>query len=120
MIRGKHWFPTINIMIEQIIGRCYEFQVATKQHRQELIKVTDIPKKLWDVIAVDLSGPDPDGHYNLVAIDKRTRYPEVGKTHSTALQPTEEKLKTMFATYGTQDSWKVTTEHRSVPESLQS
>ena len=101
MIRAKYWFPTMNTMIEQIIGQCYECQVTTKQHRQEPIKVTDIPKKPWDVIAVDFSGPYPDGHYNLVAIDKRTRYPEVAKTHSTAFQPTKEKLKTMFATHGT-------------------
>lgn len=85
----------------KIIGQCYECQVTTKQHRQEPIKVTDIPKKPWDVISVDFSGPYPDGHYNLVAIDKRTRYPEVMKTHSTAFQPTMEKLKTMFATHGT-------------------
>ena len=120
MIRGKYWFPTMNSMIEQIIGQCYECQVTTKQHRQEPIKVTDIPKKPWDVIAVDFSGPYPDGHYNLVAIDKRTRYPEVAKTHSTAFQPTKEKLKTMFATLAPQDSWKVTTDHRLIPESLQS
>jgi len=63
--------------------------------------VTDIPNKPWDVIAVDFSGPYPDGYCNLVAIDKRTRYPEVVKTHSTAFPPTKVKLKTMFATHGT-------------------
>jgi len=63
-------------------------------------KVPDILKKPWDVIAVDFSGPYSDGHYNLVAIDKRTRYPEVVKTHSTAFQPSKEKLKTLFATHG--------------------
>ena len=36
----------------------------------------------------------------MVAVDKRTRYPEVAKTHSTA-QPTMEKLKNMFATHET-------------------
>ena len=79
MIRGKYWFPTMNSMIEQIIGQCYECQVATKQHRQEPVKVTNIPQKPWDVIALEFSG-----HYNLVAIciDKRSRYPKVAKTHS--------------------------------------
>ena len=58
----------MNCMIEQIIGQYYECQVTTKQHRQEPInKVTDIPKKPWNV---DFSGPYPDGHYNLEAIDK--------------------------------------------------
>ena len=30
MIRGKYWFPTMNSMIEQIIGQCHERQVTTK------------------------------------------------------------------------------------------
>lgn len=28
-------------------------------------------------MSIDFDGPYPDGHYNLVAIDKRTRYPMV-------------------------------------------
>ena len=99
MLREKYWSPSMNGMVEQIIGQCYECQVTTKEHRQEPVKGTDIPKKPWDVIAVDFGGPYPDTYYNLVAIDKRTRYPEVAKTHSTAAKPTTEKLKTMFATH---------------------
>ena len=90
----------MNSMIEQIIGQFYEYQVTTKQHKQQPIKVTDIPKKPWDIIAVQFCGPYPDGHYSLVPIDKRTRYPEVAKTHSAAFQPTKEKLKTNFANDG--------------------
>ena len=99
MLKENFWFPSMNVMVEQIIGQCYECSVTTKQHRQEPVKVTDIPKKLWDVIAIDFGGSYPDGHYNLVAIDKWTRYPEVAKTHSTAAKPTTERLKTMFATH---------------------
>ena len=101
MLREKYWFPTMNSMVEQIIGQCYACQVTTKQHRQEPIKMSPIPKKPWDTVAVDFGGPYPDGHYNLVAIDKQTRYPEVQSTHSTAFRPTRRKLKTMFATHGT-------------------
>ena len=82
----------MNNMVEQIIGQCYECQVTTKQHRQEPIKVTDHTQ--------ETVGPNPDGHYNLVAVEKRTRFPEVVKTHSTAFQSTKEKLKTVFATHG--------------------
>ena len=71
--------------------------VKLPQNRQEPVKVTDT----WDVIVVDLSAPYPDGHYNLMAMKERTRYPEVAKTHSTTSKPTMEKLKTMFATHGT-------------------
>ena len=95
LLREKSWCPSMNS-----IGQCYECQVTMKQHRQETVKVTDSPKKPWEVIAVDFGGPYPDGHYNLLAIDKRTRYPEVAKIHLTAARPTVEKLKTMFATHG--------------------
>ena len=96
-IGGKYGYPSMNSMIEQIIGHCYACQVTTKLHRQEPVKVTDT----WDVIVVDFSAPYPDGHYNLMAMKKRIRYPEVAKTHSTTSKPTMEKLKTMFVTHGT-------------------
>jgi hypothetical protein len=101
MLREKYWFPTMNTMVEQITGQCFECQVTTKQHKQEPVKLTVIPEKSWDVISVDFGGPYPDGHYNLVAIDKRTRYPEVARVSSTSFPQTEEKLKTMFATHRT-------------------
>ncbi len=43
----------------------------------------------------------PDGHYNLVAIGKRTRYPEVEVTYSTSFKPSQVKLKRMFGHHGT-------------------
>ena len=64
-------------------------------------KPTVIPEKSWDVISEDFVGPYPDGHYNLVAIDKKTRYPEVARVSSTSFPQTKEKLKTIFATHGT-------------------
>eukprot|EP00794_Sanderia_malayensis_P020866 gene20866-22918_t len=63
--------------------------------------MTVIPNKPWEVVSVDFGGPYPDGHYNLVAVDKRTRYAEVETIHSTAAKPTMKKLKKMFATHGT-------------------
>ena len=88
-------------MVEQLVGQCYECQVTTREHRQEPLKRTEIPEKPWQVVSVDFGGPYPDGHYNLVVIDKRTRYPEVETLYSTAVKPTKEKLKKVFATYGT-------------------
>ena len=45
------------------------------------------------MVSVDFGGPFPDGHYNLLVIDKRTRYPEVEIVYPTAVKPTKEKLK---------------------------
>ena len=100
MLRSKYWFPTMNTMVESLIEQCFECQVATKQHTEEPIKPTTIPQKPWEEIAIDFGGPYPDGHYNLVAIDKRTRYPEVEVTYSTSFTATQAKLKRMFGHHG--------------------
>ena len=64
-------------MTERDVENCYECQLTTKQHRQAPVKMTQIPEKTREVVSVDFGGPYPDGHYNIVVIDKRTRYPEV-------------------------------------------
>ena len=105
MIRAKYWFPSINAMIDQMIGNCFVCQVTTKDHKQEPIKPSKpsvIPRYPSEEISLDLGEAYPDGHYNLVAIDHRSRYPEV-KTVSN--QPSKEKLKKMFA-------------HHSIPKQI--
>jgi hypothetical protein len=101
MLRQKYWFAAMNSMIDQVIEQCYECKVATKDSKEEPIKPSEIPAKPWDVVAMDFGGPYPDGHYNLVLIDKRTRYPVVEEISSTSFKLTKEKLKQIFSTYGT-------------------
>ena len=102
----------MNSMIDTAIDQCYECKVATKESREEPIKVTSIPSRPWDTVAVDHGGPYPDDHYNLVMIDKGTRYPVVEAVPSTSVKVNKEKLKHTFATYGT-PRWRATTDHRS-------
>ena len=91
MLRDKYWFPGMNGRIEQMVEHCYDCQVTTQDRRQESIKPSAIPKEPWEEISVDFGGPYPDGHYNLVVLDQRTRYPEVEVVFSTAMKPTKEK-----------------------------
>lgn len=100
MLRAKYWFPNMNAMIDQTIGHCYDCQVTTRNHREEPIKPSVIPEEPWEQITIDFGGPYPDGHYNLVAVDRRTRYPEVEVVSSTAFKPTKERLRKMFAHHG--------------------
>ena len=93
MLREKYWLPVMNHLISQTIGSCFDCQVATKSHRQEPIKPSVILEEPWEQISIDIGGPYPDGHYNLVAIDQRTRYPVVEVVSSTGLKQTKEKLK---------------------------
>ena len=91
----------MNKMIEEIIGKCFDCQVTTKNHRSEPLKMTEIPEDTWHTISMDFRGPYPDGHYNLVLIDKRSRYPVVEEVTSTNFKQTKRVLKGIFATYGT-------------------
>ena len=101
MLRRKYWFPEMNRMIEDIVGKCFDCQVATQCYRSEPLKMTEIPEEPWSTVAMDFRGPYPDGHYNLVMIDKRSRYPIVEETTSTNFKQTKRALKGIFATYGT-------------------
>lgn len=100
MMRNKYWFPEMNTMIEDQIRGCYECQVTTKSHHREPVKMTTIPEAPWEILSVDFGGPYPDGHYNLVAIDKRTRFPEVEQIYSTAAKPTIKVLRKIMTNYG--------------------
>ena len=73
----------------------------TKEKREEPIKVTNIPSQPWDTVSIDHGGTYPDGHDNLVLIDRRTRYPVVEAVPSTNFKVNKERLKHIFATYGT-------------------
>ena len=99
-LRRKYWFPALSDMVDEIVGRCFDCSVATKDSRSEPIKMTEIPEESWDTISMDFGGPYPDGHYNLVLIDKRSRYPIVEEVRSTNFKSTKRALKGVFATHG--------------------
>ena len=107
MLRTKYWFPYLNSMVDHTVGQCYECKLTSTRVRDEPLKPSVIPSKPWETVSVDFSGPYPDGHYNLVIIDKRTRYPEVEPISTTGCKTTKEKLKKIFA-------------HHGVPERLES
>ena len=72
MLRAKYWFPRLNSMVEDMVIRCYQCQISNTDNKQEPVKPSKIPEIAWHTLAVDFGGPYPDGHYNLVVIDKRT------------------------------------------------
>lgn len=116
MLREKYWFPLMNSMIDTAIDQCYECQVATKGNREEPIKVTNIPNRPWDTVSVDHGRPYPDGHYNLVLIDKRTRYPVVKSVPSTDFQTNKER-STSSPPMELRGELRATTDPRSILKS---
>lgn len=79
----------MNILVDEIVTHCYECQVITKQHVKEPLKMTEIPEKPWKVESIDFGGPYPDGYYNLVVVDKRTRYPDIETLWNNSMQANE-------------------------------
>lgn len=100
MLRAKYWFPRLNGMVENVISKCYQCQISTVEHKQEPVKPSEIPATAWHTVSVDFGGPYPDGHYNLLVIDKRTRFPVVEQTTSTSCRITCDRLRKIFATHG--------------------
>ena len=88
-------------MIGIAVDQCSECQVVIKENRDEAIKATNITSRPWDTVSIDHNGPFPDGYYNLVLIDKRTRYPVVELVASTNFKTNKDRLKHIFATYET-------------------
>jgi len=101
LLREKYWFPGMTTMVETCVEQCYECRVATKEDKSEPIKATEIPGRGWEVVSMDFGGPYPDGHYNMVLIDKRTRYPVVEEVSSTSFDAIHVKMKGILSTYGT-------------------
>ena len=102
MLRAKYWFPRLNSMAEETVTvtKCYQCQIATPEYRQEPVKPSEIPETEWHTLSADFGGPYPDGHYNLVVIDKRTRFPVVEQVKSASGRSTCDKLRAIFAKHG--------------------
>ena len=89
----------MNSIIDTVINQCYEPQVATTEKREEPIKVTNILSHLWDTVSIDHGGLYPDDHYNLVLIDKTTRY-SVKRQYPQLISKSQGETEA-FSAYGT-------------------
>ena len=49
---------------------------------KEAVKPTQVPEELWEALSTEFGVPFPDGQYNLVIVDKRTRYSIVKEVSS--------------------------------------
>ena len=100
MLGGKYWFPRLNSMVEDAVSKCFECQICNTEHRQEPVKPSEIPETAWHTLSVVFGGPYTDGHFNLVIIDKRTRFLVVKQLTSTSCKVICDKLRKLFAMHG--------------------
>lgn len=89
-------------MVKKATKPCFKCQLAKKKNGDEILEVTNTQSRPWDTVYIDEGRPYADGHYNLVLINKRTRYPVVESVPSTSFQTRKERLLNhTFATSGT-------------------
>ena len=101
ILREKVWWVGISSAVEQVIKTCHSCQVTTSSKvKCEPIQMSEIPKRPWDTLAIDLKGPFPTGEHLLVLIDYRSRCPVVAKLNNISARTIIKSLKKIFAIFG--------------------
>ena len=100
LLRTKVWFPAMNTMVEQAIGKCLSCQLNTGGEAYEPIKLASMPKEPWDEVAIDFYGPLPNGKELLVLMDERSRMPVLAEVTSTTARYVNPILDEIFSLLG--------------------
>ena len=101
LLREKVWWPGMDRQIESLIKSCHACQVTAQPTvKCEPLKMSEIPKSPWEVIALDLQGLYPTGDYLLVVIDYRSRYPIVRSLWTIESDGIVKELEDIFAMFG--------------------
>ena len=85
---------------ERNCRECYGCQLVTKETITPPVKVTRMPEKPWQDLALDLLGPMPTGEYLLVLVDYLSRWVEVDIIKSTTSEMIIKCLDQQFSRYG--------------------
>ena len=86
-------------MVEERNSSCTACQATTYTPRRDPLKLSPLPGRPWQKIAMDFWGPLPSGQYLQVMIDEYTRYPEVEFVHSTSAEAVIPHIDKVFSTY---------------------
>jgi hypothetical protein len=99
-LREKVWWPGMDCEVEKLCKSCHPCQVVAGPGDMEPLHSTKMPNKAWDVLAIDIMGPFPDGYYAFVVVDYYSRYFEVVLRKSFTAQDIVDSLDNMFAMHG--------------------
>ena len=101
LLREKVWWPRINRQVKSLNKSCHGCQVTAQPTTKcGPLKLSEIPKSPWEVIALDLQGPYPTGEYLLAVIDYRSRYPIVRLLRTIESDVIVKELEDIFAVFG--------------------
>ena len=72
-LRSKVWWPGVDSDAERKCRECYGRQLVTKETITPPVKITKMPERPWQDLALDLLGPMPTGEHLLVLVDYFSR-----------------------------------------------
>ena len=103
-LRRSVWWTTMDKDIEHWSDTCEGCRLVRKTSPPEPITSTELPSRVWELVAIDYLGPLPSGHYLLVIIDYYSRYYEVEITKGPSAVNTIKALKVILAREGVMDT----------------
>ena len=77
------WWPGVDKDAERKFRECYECQLVTKETITPPVKITQLPERPWQDLALESLGPLPTGEHLLVLVDYFSRWVEVDVIYST-------------------------------------
>ena len=99
-LRSKVWWPGVDKDAERKCRECYGCQLVTKETIPPPVKITRMPERPWQDLALDLLGPMPTGEYLLVLVDYFSRWVEVDIIKSTTSETIIKCLDKQFSRFG--------------------
>lgn len=103
-LRNKVWWRTMGKDIEYWVDTCEGCRLVRKELHPEPIKSTELPSKVWELVAIDFLGPLPSGHYLLFIVDYYSRYYEVEIMKNPTAENTIKTLVKIIAREGLMDT----------------
>ena len=95
------YWPRLDTEVEKLIQTCHPCQaVSQAPSKCEPLKPSEIPKRSWHTLALDIQGPYPTGDYLLVLIDYRSRYPVVCQLRNISEKHITKALQQTFMLFG--------------------
>lgn len=99
-LRAKVWWPKMDTQIEKFVKQCKGCTLVGAPNAPEPLKMTELPSKPWQHIAIDFCGPLPSGHHLFVIVDYYSRFTEVELMDKIDSARAIAKLKIIFARFG--------------------
>ena len=99
-LMSKVWWPGVDKDAERKCRECYGCQLVTKETIIPPVKITRMPERPWQDLALDLLGPMPTGEYLLVLVDHFSRWVEDDVIKSTNSEMIIKCLDKQFSRYG--------------------